>query len=250
MKRICSTLLAVALCLSLAVPASAADATTFTDAKDIQHWEAVATLTQLGIIEGKEDGAFHPTDTITRAECAKIIVSILYGGKEYTPNETAATGSFPDTQGHWAEKYIDFCGELRIINGRGDGSFDPDAAVTGLELIKMALVSLNYDAEMYNLVGDLWADATDRLARSVNPSLYTGLFSMDISQPQPLSRDDAAQILYNTLQGTTKRLYSAGDGRYPDRYIADATREDGSPVTLLWERFQLDEVPEVPAQPE
>lgn len=250
MKRICSALLAVTLCLSLTVPAFAADAAAFTDAKDIRHWDAVATLAQLGIIEGKEDGAFHPTDTITRAECAKLIVTILYGGNEYTPDETAATGVFPDTSGHWAEKYIDHCGELHIISGRGDGTFDPDATVTGLELLKMALAALNYDAEMYNLVGELWADGTDRLARSVNPSLYTGLFALDIAQPQPITRDDAAQILYNALQGTIQRIYFPGDGRYPGWYIAGATREDGSPVTLLWERFFLDEMPEAPAQPE
>lgn len=249
MKRICSILLSAALCLSLSAPAFAAkQPTSFTDAKDIQHWEAVATLTQLGIIEGKEDGAFHPTDTITRAECAKLITRIFRSGEEYVPWETAVTGFFPDISGHWAEKYIDFCGELHIINGRGDGSFDPDAAVTGLELLKMALTTLNYDAEEYHLVGDSWAESTDKQSRWTAPSLYTGLTSVNISQP--ITRDDAAQILYNALQVPPKCIVFYNDGRFPPSAIVDATREDGSLSSLLWEYFHLDETPEVPAQPE
>lgn len=39
-----------------------------------------------------------------------------------------------DTEGHWAEAAIDAVTDAGIMNGRGDGIFDPDATVTRAEL--------------------------------------------------------------------------------------------------------------------
>ena len=43
---------------ALALGAGAADAGSFTDAKSVTHWQAVATLAKLDVISGKEDGSF------------------------------------------------------------------------------------------------------------------------------------------------------------------------------------------------
>lgn len=260
-KKFVSLMLTLAVALSLAVPALAEEAPQdadgesiiFTDAAQIEHWEAVASLAQLGMIAGKDDGAFHPTDTLTRAEAAKFIVTIVVG-PNITPERLMENledypGNFSDIQGHWAEAYIKQCDKSAFIVGRGDGTFDPDGQVTGLELLKMALVSLGYEAKEYQLLGDSWAEQTDRVARSTRPSLYEGLIGVNITQP--ITRDNAAQILYNALQVTPK----VATGRYTDdngqnRWILeDDVRGDGTPVTLLYQMFGLDAFPDIPAQP-
>ena len=54
---------------------SAADVKTFTDSAYIADYasDSVSALTKLSVLGGYEDGSFRPTDSITRAEAAKII---------------------------------------------------------------------------------------------------------------------------------------------------------------------------------
>lgn len=242
MKRICAIFLCLTLCVCLNIPAFADETVGYTDTADIQHLEAVTALSSLGVIQGYSDGGFHPEDTLTRAEAAKIIALIMNGGRDFVVGtRETVTSNFTDTQGLWAEYYIDYCDSLGIISGRGDGSFDPNGLVTGLELCKMALASLGYDPDA--LIGPQWAENTDRLARGTDPSLYGELDNVVMAAP--ISRDNAAQILYNALQATTIM-------------VSPCTGEDGkmswqfkpSGRTLLKDRFNLDSVGALPAQPE
>ena len=52
---------------------------TFTDKDDIAEYaqEAMKTLISMGVIGGYDDGSFRPCQTITRAETAKIIMTLL-----------------------------------------------------------------------------------------------------------------------------------------------------------------------------
>ena len=51
----------------------------FTDETAIADWArpSVDAMAELGIINGYEDGGFHPQDNATRAEAAKIIYGML-----------------------------------------------------------------------------------------------------------------------------------------------------------------------------
>lgn len=232
----------------------AADPTAFSDAKDIQHWEAVASLAALGVISGKDDGAFHPTDTVTRGECAKLIASMCNGERDGAFVEPAAT-SFSDTQDHWAAAYIQYCTAKGVISGRGNGAFDPDNTVTTLELCKMALCALGYDARGYKLDGPEWDRMTDTAARTcAGKSLYTGLDNVSLGKP--VSRDDAAQILYNALQAQpiepilTQHSIGQETGTVYDEWqYRGAVDSDGEPLTLLYCCFAQEAFPAVSAQP-
>lgn len=255
MKRICVTLLTAALCLSLAVPASAADATNFSDAKDIRHWEAVATLTNLGVVNGKEDGSFDPTAPVTRAECAKLITTMLAGGKDFTPE--TATSSFSDTQEHWAKDYIENCVRLGIISGRGDGTFAPDDQVSLYQLFKMTEVMLE-DTTKEDLTGENWESYAS--LRAIRLNLYNGLVdpvpsyeqrpTIDIPADYPLSREEAAQILFNALAYVPSVFVESTDADGKACWIpAQKTDDNGVPLSFLYERFGVTEV-SIPAQPE
>ena len=60
----------------------------FTDADKVAEYAApyVALLSELGYVNGYEDGSFAPTNNITRAEAAKIIAGI-YNAKDTTVTE-------------------------------------------------------------------------------------------------------------------------------------------------------------------
>ena len=137
LKRVLSLALSTVMLVGMmAVGAGAAD---FTDAEKIQHSEAVNVLVALKVINGQDDGSFNPEGDVTRAQMAKMIAVTMNGGSEANTG-TKTTPSFTDIKGHWAESYIEYCYDLGIISGRGDGTFDPEGKVTGLEATKMVQI--------------------------------------------------------------------------------------------------------------
>ena len=169
LKRVLSLgLVGTMLSGMMVMGASAAD---FTDADKIAHDDAVNTLVALKIVDGKPDGSFDPEGNVTRAEMAKMIATAMNGGNEANTG-VKTNPTFTDIKGHWAESYIEYCSDMKIISGRGDGTFDPGANVTGLEATKMVLTALGYAADAYQLTGATWATRTDELARQASPKLY------------------------------------------------------------------------------
>lgn len=191
-KALCLILALTMLMGMMAVTTSAAD---FTDNDEITNTEAVETLVALGVINGKEDGSyFDPTGIVTRAEMAKMICVALNGGRD--PQLGATSVSYSDTAGHWAAGYIEYCTNLGIVAGRGNGTFDPNATVTGTEAAKMLLVTIGYDAANEGLLGTSWAINVN--VRANQKDLYDELDSLNPSAG--LSRDNAAQMVYNAVQ--------------------------------------------------
>ncbi len=229
LKRILSLgLVGTMLSGMMVMGASAAD---FTDADKIAHDDAVNTLVALKIIDGKPDGSFDPEGNVSRAEMAKMIATAMNGGTDANTG-VKGTPSFTDIGGHWAESYIEYCSDLGIISGRGDGTFAPDAQVTGLEATKMVLTALGYDATAYKLTGNSWAVRTDELARTADPKLYDELET--VMMAANATRDTAAQLIWNGLQNQTRKVtpstntntgevtwqYNSGDMMLTERYGA------------------------------
>lgn len=50
---------------------------------------------------------------------------------------SAFAASFSDTQGHWAEHYIERMADAKYVNGYPDGSFNPDGVMTRAEFAKV-----------------------------------------------------------------------------------------------------------------
>ena len=194
LKRALSMALASVMVLGLTVVgAGAAGYQDFTDADEIQHTEAVSMITELDILAGLPDGSFGATQNIDRASFARLVCVVLNGGQE--PVLGNLTTTFTDTQGNWAEAYIAFCVNRGIIAGRGDGTFGPSDNVTGSEAAKMLLVALGYNTAYEGIGGATWEVTTNSLANMAG--LYEELETINPSEP--LSRDNAAQMIYNVL---------------------------------------------------
>ena len=207
LKRTLSLVLAALMLMGMmVVGAGAAGVDDFSDKDEIVNKDAVSMLTILGVINGKEDGSYYaPKDNVTRAEMAKMIATILNQGADvndlYANLETGLT----DIDNSWAKGYINYCYSLGIIAGRGNGTFDPTAPVTGNEAAKMLLVAIGYDPEIEGLTGASWAIKTTSLASTL------GIFD-DLTAPtaENLNRDNAALLIYNALDVEMIQKYEDG----------------------------------------
>ena len=125
---------------------------------DSSDWfnNASATLTNAGIITGKPGGLFDPDAPITRAEFATIAVRFFGGTYE-------GEDIFPDIAGHWANQYINRAAVLGIIEGRGDGTFDPDAYITRAEAMTIVNRTLGRAPSAEHMLPDMitWPDNMD-----------------------------------------------------------------------------------------
>ena len=211
LKRVLSLGLASVMLAGMMVVGAGAANKDFTDADEITHVEAVNVMSTLGVLKGKDTGAFDPNTTVTRAEMAKIICVMLNGGNDPTLG-SAGSAMFSDINGHWARPYIEYCASMNIIAGQGNGTFAPDAPVTGAAAAKMLLVAMGYDSSIFEFTGLDWEINVNRRANEAK--LYEEIKNIDTSKG--LSRDDTAQMAYNALEAkimetTYDKVISSGE---------------------------------------
>ena len=233
LKRVLSLALASVMLIGMmVVGASAANYDDFSDKDKIVNKEAVSTLVELGVIAGKDDGTYDPTGIVTRGEMAKMICVVLNGGKDPSLGNVTKY-SYTDTVGHWAAPYIEYCAIRGIVAGKGDGTFGPNEPVTGSQAAKMLLVAAGYQSAIEGFTGANWEVNTNVRANAVG--LYDGL---DINPSQGLTRDSAAQMVYNILdveQVTYKyTMVANGDGTFTSVTEIDKTADN---KTVLEDKF-------------
>lgn len=97
----------------------------FADAQG--HWAVpeIIEVCHAGLMKGISETAFAPDRAVTRAEAAVILTRLLNLPVSGEPAEV-----FWDLDGHWAEKEIAAMAGQGLLEGMGDGRFEPDTAIT------------------------------------------------------------------------------------------------------------------------
>ena len=191
LKRVLSLALACVMVIGMMVMTTGA--VDFDDEAEIEYAEAVAVLSAIEVLEGDDNGNFNPTDILTREQAAKIIAYMLLGpnnAEKLNANNTVFTDV---AAGRWSAGYISYCTTLGILAGNGDGTFNPTGELTGVAFGKMLLVALGYDPKIERYVGSDWATniATDMIT--------AGIDVKGVTLSDPLTREQAAQMAFNTL---------------------------------------------------
>ena len=241
LKKTLSLLLAVALVLSLTVVGASAAYTgnkvdTLKDAADVgaDYSEAVGVMVGLGIIEGYDDGTLRPETTYTREQAAKIIAYMQLGPKD-ADSLRCTKAPFTDVAAdRWSAGYIAYCVEQGIIDGMGDGTFQPEAQLTGYQWAKMLLCAVGYGRND-EYVGSSWS------LNTAKDALDKGIFDGDLvgADHTPLQRQQAILYAFNTLTSVGVVVYSPSLGDYILAYgnFADRATIEG---TLGEKVYKLD----------
>ena len=75
MKKFLSLVLALTMMMSLVT--INAGAKEFTDDEDQNYDEAIAVISEIGVVDGYPDGSFKPQAKITRGQMAKILYNLM-----------------------------------------------------------------------------------------------------------------------------------------------------------------------------
>ena len=248
-RRFLSGLLSAALVVGLLVlpPASAAGTSGFTDIADARTADAAEMLRLLGVVDGTGGTSFKPGGTLTRAEFCKMTVEIMgRGGEE--PAQRSRTIFTDVGPTYWARGYVNLASSItigggtgedasagtRLIMGVGDGTFQPNRAITYGEAVTILMRVLGYsDGDV--ATGTNWYDGYVGLGQS--SGLADGL---TISGGDNITRGQAAILFYNLLftgsKGGDQIYLTTLGGSLENNAIilsTNATADDGTTGSVL-----------------
>ena len=141
-KRFLAVVLSLTMvisCMAMTVVSADGVAKKLSDVNDSEvYYDAVNTLSVMGIINGYGDGTFKPNQNVTRAEFTAMLMRSLKLGD--TGSKSAAGLPFSDIDDNnsdinWAIPNINTAYGKGIINGYEDGTFRPDAPIIRAEIV-------------------------------------------------------------------------------------------------------------------
>ncbi len=217
LKKICFLCLTAMLLLS-SIPVCSAPS----------YSDSVAPLlAELKIIQGDPDGNLRLSDSVSRAECAKIAVA----ASSYRDMVAAGskTSPFRDTPAnHWAAPYITVAVKNGLCKGYLDATFRPSNTVLYEEALTMFLRILGYSEADF---GSSWPDGQIGIAKNI------GLCdSLSKSRGETLTRRDMMILVYNLLntpaKGAQQDFLSDFDRTITDDVVLIATNRENAAVGI------------------
>ena len=213
MKKILSIILVVVQLLTIT---AFADGIQLTDAQK-------EDLYNLGIMSGDENGDLRLNDNITRAEAAKMI---CVAGNINLPSNTDEIIFDDVAVNHWAYQYIYAAKENKIINGDGNGNFNPENDITNEEIVKMIVCLLGY-GEMAEQQSGYPAGYTATASRIGITS------SLNLKTKTPATRNDVAIMISNALDTPIMVEKSEGEDENDNTAYVILDGKNGIPFSSI-----------------
>ena len=197
LKRALSLGLTAAMISGLMVMGSSA--ASYADVTSEHNQEAIDVLEAVGIMIGDENGNFNPDQNVTRNEMAVVMANLM----EYNVASYKDTSPFTDVPS-WAEPYVAACYTNGITSGYSDTIYGGSDNVTTAQAALMLMKALGYFQYASDFGGD-WQLATTRQGNAID--LFVGV---DSGVTQPMTRNDVAQLVLNTLKAGTVEASTDG----------------------------------------
>lgn len=189
---------------------------TFSDAETCQWGDALNTLKTYGLLSGYEDGSFRPGQSMTRAELCSLLSQAL------SLESTRTTSSFTDVSPtDWYFNAIHAVTDEGLVQGLGNGRFDPQGMVTHEQLITiLGRLSVNLNAYLDQAAKQTpqapaaaagyshWAAPWVWLLGDSQKNIYGQTINLLYDDPENLSpqaaanRGQAGALLYTILSYT------------------------------------------------
>ena len=199
-RRLCALLSAAALCLTMAVPAFAADKT-FPDVTG-RDWcyTQVIQAAKTGLMNGYADGRFGKNDPITRGQ----MVQILYN---YYGEDCGTNSGFSDVPASaWYAKAVTWASKKGVVSGYSNGTFGPDNQLTREQMVTILYnvadkPETNPSAiSQYSDYHQVASYAADGFAWAVSNKVVSGTSSTTLSPRGTATRAQVAVILVRYLE--------------------------------------------------
>ena len=213
LKRALSLGLTAAMISGLMVMGSSA--ASYADVTSENNQEAIDVLQAVGIMVGDENGNFNPDQNVTRNEMAVIMANLM----EYNVASYKDTSPFTDVPS-WAEPYVAACWTNGITSGYSDTIYGGSDNVTTAQAALMLMKALGYFQYASDFGGD-WQLATTRQGNAID--LFVGV---DSGVTAPMTRDDVAQLVLNTLEAGTVTASTDGSWSIGDVTIVNNVKYD------------------------
>ena len=211
LKRALSLGLTAAMISGLMVMGSSA--ASYADVTSENNVEAIDVLQTVGIMVGDENGNFNPDQNVTRNEMAVIMSNLM----EYNVATYKDTSPFTDVPS-WAEPYVAACWTNGITSGYSDTIYGGSDTVTTAQAALMLMKALGYFQYASDFGSD-WQLATTRQANAID--LFVGV---DSGVTAPMTRNDVAQLVLNTLEAGTVEASTDGSWTIGDVTINNNVR--------------------------
>ena len=194
--------------------------------------EAISRLHASGIMQGTTAAAFSPKRSVTRAE----FVTVLMRAFGITPASSAIPAYTDVPRSTWYYGAIQAATELGLTNGLGNGTFQPDQALTRQEAavwLTKALKQAIPAASSYSVYRD--ASSIAAWAKPYVTAISTlGLMQGNESRfypAQSITRQETAVIFDRLLE----------DARWKDTLTAGAEPASSSAIHIGWQYGQSTE---------
>lgn len=175
--------------------------------------EPIQVLSALNIMNGDENGAFRPDDTIIRSEVTKMAICAM--GLSDAAEASKGTSKFPDvSKSHWANGYINLATDMGIIIGDDRGKFRPNDTITYAEAMTIMVRALGYEPKAQEKGGFP--------SGYVLTATENGLTNkVQGSSSAPISRGNVAFLTANALE--TKLMEQTNFGANPEYGVVNKT---------------------------
>ena len=213
LKRALSLGLTAAMISGLMVMGSSA--ASYADVTSEDNQEAIEVLQAVGIMVGDENGDFNPDQNVTRNEMAVVMANLM----EYNVATYKDTSPFTDVPS-WAEPYVAACYTNGITSGYSDTVYGGSDNVTTAQAALMLMKALGYFQYASDFGSD-WQLATTRQGNAID--LFVGV---DSGVTAPMTRDDVAQLVLNTLEAGTVTASTDGSWSIGDVTIVNNVKYD------------------------
>jgi hypothetical protein len=175
---------------------------TYTARWSRQVAELLNTDEHIAYISGYSNGMFRPNNSMTRAEAAQMIYTLLR-------DQTVEQSSFPDVGTRWYATAVGTMAGLGILQGYADGTFRANNAITRAEFVAMVVncdTITGGEVPFSDVSSDSWA--APYIATAAANGWITGYPDGTFHPNEKITRAQAVTILNKVL------------GRTPDAAIS------------------------------
>ena len=224
LKKLISVIIAVIMLVSSFATVSAAD---YADVESTDsYYKAIKVLSGLGIAKGDDEGNFNPENDVKRSEMVTFVCRMM--GEEDIATASSSNDFTDVPENHWAAGYIAWGVNRGIINGMGDGTFEPDSPVKYQDAVVMIMRALGYDRIAQREENGGYPTGYLKMA-----SQYGVLKDAGYDNAKAATREIIAQLIYNGLTAPLVDVSYYGVSVEDDRYVIYNGKSGNDLRTLL-----------------